>query len=78
MCPMLNYSGRIRLVRNTGFPTLMSLQSLSLEIAHVAAWLRVSERTIERLDIPFALLGKRTKRYLAADVIEFLHNRRVA
>jgi hypothetical protein len=49
-----------------------------LELAHVAQWLRVSERTVERLDIPFALLGKRTKRYLARDVLDYLAKKRVA
>lgn len=48
-----------------------------LELAHVAAWLRVSERTVEPLDIPFALLGKRTKRFLARDVLDYLEKRRV-
>lgn len=49
-----------------------------LELEHVAAWLRISERQVERLDIPFALLGKRTKRYLARDVIEYLARKRIA
>lgn len=48
-----------------------------LEIAHVAAWLRVSQRTVERLDIPFALLGRRTKRFLGKDVLEFLERKRI-
>lgn len=59
-------------------PVLAYPAEAILEIAHVAAWLRVSERTVERLDIPFALLGKRTKRYLGKDVLEYLAKRRVA
>lgn len=49
-----------------------------LNIKEVAEWLDVTVRTVERLDIPFTLLGKRTKRYVAADVLEFLQSRRVA
>jgi hypothetical protein len=49
-----------------------------LEIGHVAAWLRVSERTVERLDIPFALLGKRTKRFLGRDVLAFIEKKRMS
>ena len=37
----------------------------------------LSARQVERLDIPFSLLGKRTKRYLARDVIEFLGKKRI-
>lgn len=43
-----------------------------LDIEHVARWLRVGVRTVEKLDIPYALLGTRTRRYLGADVIEYL------
>lgn len=59
-------------------PVVAYPETAVLELGHVAAWLRVSERTVERLDIPFALLGKRTKRYLARDVIEYLEKKRVA
>lgn len=59
-------------------PVFAYPETAILEIAHVAAWLRVSERSVERLDIPFTLLGKRTKRYLARDVIEYMTKRRVA
>lgn len=59
-------------------PVLAYPETAILEIAHVAAWLRISERSVERLDIPFTLLGKRTKRYLARDVIEYMTKRRVA
>lgn len=59
-------------------PVLAYPETAILEIAHVAAWLRVSERTVERLDIPFTLLGKRTKRYLARHVLEYLDSRRIS
>lgn len=49
-----------------------------LDLSHVAEWLNISERQVERLDIPFALLGKRTKRYLARDVLAYLEKKRVA
>ena len=58
-------------------PVLAYPPEAILELPHVAAWLRVSERTVERLDIPFALLGARTKRYLARDVIAFLEKRSI-
>jgi hypothetical protein len=59
-------------------PVLAYPPEAVLEIGHVAAWLRVSERTVERLDIPFTLLGKRTKRYLARHVLEYLDRRRIS
>ena len=46
-----------------------------LEIEHVAAWLRIGVRKVEQLDIPYVLLGTRTRRYLAADVIDFMRIR---
>jgi predicted DNA-binding transcriptional regulator AlpA len=49
-----------------------------LTIDEVAAWLGISKRQVERLDIPFSLLGKRTKRYVAAEVLAFLESRKVA
>ncbi len=59
-------------------PVISYPETAVLELQHVAEWLRISERQVERLDIPFALLGKRTKRYLARDVIEYLEKKRVA
>lgn len=46
-----------------------------LEIEHVAAWLRVSVRMVERLDIPCIMLGDRTRRYLASDIVEYLRKK---
>lgn len=49
-----------------------------LEIEHVAAWLRISVRMVERLDIPCVMLGDRTRRYVAADVLAYLRKRQAA
>lgn len=49
-----------------------------LEIQHVAEWLRVGVRTVERLDIPCVFLGTRTRRYLAKDVLTYLATRSAA
>lgn len=46
-----------------------------LEIEHVAAWLRIGVRTVEMLDIPCVMLGVRTRRYVAADVIDYLRKK---
>ena len=43
-----------------------------LSIEHVAAWLGVGVRTVEQMDIPCAMIGPRTKRYLAVHVFEYL------
>ena len=59
-------------------PVVSYPDSAILELQHVADWLRISPRQVERLDIPFALLGKRTKRYLARDVIAYLEKKRIA
>lgn len=49
-----------------------------LNIEQVAEWLQISTRQVERLDIPFSLLGRRTKRYVAAEVLAFIESRKVA
>lgn len=49
-----------------------------LEIEHVAAWLRVSERTAEALDINWFYLGTRTRRCFARDVVAFCEQHRAA
>ena len=43
----------------------------------VAGWLKVRPRQVERLGIPCLDLGRRTKRYLAKDVLEWLQAKRV-
>ncbi len=40
--------------------------------AEVAAWLKVRPRQVERLGIPALDLGRKTKRYVARDVIAWL------
>lgn len=38
----------------------------------VANWLKVKPRQIERLGVPVLNMGRRTKRYLARDVLAWL------
>lgn len=42
----------------------------------VAAWLKVRPRQVGRLGIPCLDLGRKTKRYLAKDVLAWLEARR--
>ena len=49
-----------------------------LEEHHVAAWLRIGLRSVQRLDLPWFYLGDRTKRVLAADVVAWVKKKRVA
>ena len=42
----------------------------------VAAWLKVKPRQVERLGLPVLDLGRKTKRYLARDVVQWLERRR--
>lgn len=71
--PPLDVHGEEQLSPVYAFP-----ETAILKLEHVAAWLGISPRQVERLDIPFVLLGKRTKRYLARHVIEYMEKRRVA
>ncbi len=48
-----------------------------LTVEQVAEWLHVSTRTIERLQIPHAKLG-RARRYLRADVLAYLNEKKTA
>ena len=43
----------------------------------VAEWLKLRPRQVERLGIPCIDLGRKTKRYLAQDVIVWLQAKRV-
>jgi hypothetical protein len=43
----------------------------------VAGWLKVRPRQVERLGIPCIDLGRKTKRYLANDVLAWLQAKRV-
>ncbi len=42
----------------------------------VAAWLKVKPRQVERLEIPYIDLGRKTVRYLRSDVVAFLDQKR--
>lgn len=43
----------------------------------VAEWLKVKPRQVERLGVPSLDLGRKTKRYLMRDVLQWLEQRRV-
>ena len=42
----------------------------------VAAWLKLRPRQVERLGVPCLDLGRKTKRYLGRDVLEWLEAHR--
>lgn len=44
--------------------------------AEVAAWLKVKPRQVERLGVPHLDLGRKTKRYVARDVLAWLEAKR--
>ena len=43
-----------------------------LTAREVAAWLKITPRQVQRLGIPCVDLGRKTKRYLAKDVLAWL------
>lgn len=43
----------------------------------VASWIKVRPRQVERMGVPCLDLGRRTKRYLAQDVLTWLEKRRL-
>jgi excisionase family DNA binding protein len=45
-----------------------------LTVDEVAAWLKVSRRTVERMDLPFAKVG-RVRRYVRDQVLDYLKRR---
>ncbi len=47
-----------------------------LTVAEVAALLKIRPRQVQRLGIPCINLGRKTKRYLWADVLRVLDERR--
>ncbi len=63
---------------------VLSLPSLTLPPApdailtrdEVADWLKVRPRQVERLGVPYLDLGRKTKRYLGRDVLEWLEAHR--
>ena len=46
--------------------------------AEVAAWLKLKPRQVERLGVPCIPLGRKTVRYLRADVLAWLQQQRTA
>jgi len=44
--------------------------------AQLAGWLKVSERTVDRLQVPAMPLSEGVKRYLLSDVLCWLQSRR--
>jgi hypothetical protein len=46
--------------------------------AEVAAWLKVLPRQVGRLGVPCVALGRKTVRYVRADVVEWLERQRKA
>ena len=42
----------------------------------VATWLQISPRSVRRLALPCLHLGHRTKRYKAADVLQWLDHQK--
>ncbi len=63
---------------------VLPVQSLTLPPApdailtrdEVAAWLKLRPRQVERLGVPCLDLGRKTKRYLGRDVLEWLEAHR--
>ena len=49
-----------------------------LTLPEVAAWLKVRPRQIERLGVPCVRLGRKTVRFLRADVLAWLQAQRGA
>lgn len=46
-----------------------------LTIKQVAEWLQVGVRSVERMNIPCVMLGTRTRRFVAKDVLRYLDRR---
>ena len=44
--------------------------------AQLAVWLQVTERTVDRLQVPALPLSEGVKRYLLSDVLSWLQSRR--
>ena len=60
-----------------GGPTVADLApEVIMTRREVAAWLKVNPRQVERLGIPCIDLGRKTKRYLMKDVLEWIAKQR--
>jgi hypothetical protein len=49
-----------------------------MTVTEVAAWLKIRPRQVERYGIPSIRLGRKTIRYLRADVLAWLESQRTA
>jgi hypothetical protein len=59
-------------------PHLVLTEAAVMTRQEVAAWLKVHPRQVERLGVPCIALGRRTVRYLRADVLAWLEQQRKA
>jgi hypothetical protein len=64
----------LSIVGNGGAPDPAAVEVLTRE--QVAAWLQVRPRQVERLGVPCIALGRKTVRYLKADVLAWLELQR--
>lgn len=64
--------------RKSDSPVVSHPPEAVLEIKHVAEWLRMGVRSVEKLDIPCVFLGTRSKRYIGKDVLDYLEKRKTA
>lgn len=55
-------------------PTAPASEAM-LTSAQVCAWLQISERQLQRLNLPVIRLGKRTCRYHVGSILEHLKRR---
>lgn len=60
--------------REDGTPVAYPREAI-LTTEEVAAWLRVSPRKLEGMDVPCSFLGARTRRYVAGTVLDWLERR---
>ena len=57
-------------------PDLKVAADSILTRAEVASWLKVTPRQVDRLGVPACRLGRKTVRYLRADVVDWLESQR--
>lgn len=57
-------------------PVASSADATVMTRTEVAAWLKVKPRQVERLGVPCISLGRKTVRYLRADVLAWLTQQR--
>jgi len=59
-----------------GLATSAPARDTILTAREVAAWLKINPRQVQRLGIPCVDLGRKTRRYLAEDVLDWLETYR--